>query len=297
MYSRRHSRGHALVEHIILWPTLVLLTLGAIQLGFLYRDKATFNDAVFRAAREGALNHAYLEPMRAKLVEALVPLYQGGKPSAQGYLEAYAEAYASNGLSPTGQFIGPAGIALEIVSPTREIFRQFAKDMHALGNNCQSDIQRIRRGNDRTRCREERFRQIPNDNLHVRSANKRRVNIRGSLVDMNLQDANLLKVRAHWCAPLVVPLGASAFYGITSLANSWNLDFWRWFGLRVATGHPHWAACQAKTAANAVLANAGRAWRTYYIPLSSDSVVRMQSTVRCQGDEQRGRPARCQNLR
>ncbi|WP_158658064.1 TadE/TadG family type IV pilus assembly protein [Agarilytica rhodophyticola] len=274
--------GQALVEHIILWPALVIVVLGTLQAVFLYRDKATFNDVVLRAAREGALHNARVGPMQQMMVKGLVPLYLKRNPNAANYLLAEGRAYLDNQINPrNGNRIGNAPIRMQVISPNADVFRRFARDMFQLQDGCEENIRR-RRGNDITRCREQRFRQIPNDNLNIRSAGTTNVRVEGRTVRMNLQDANILKVRGHWCAPLTVPFMRAAFYNTLFRFNMlWSQDFWFFYASkREVRDHPHWGACAAKTVRNAGLAAAGVESRKYYIPISSDAVVRMQSPVR-----------------
>jgi hypothetical protein len=289
----RRQRGQAIVEHIILWPTLVLLTLGTLQMALLYRDKITFNDATFRAAREGALNHANINVMNKKLVEGLVPLYQK-RANGSAYATALTLAYTDNAINPlTGGLVGVvAGVNVEVISPNRSIFNAFKKPMYELESGCEQLIETVSQGNNRTRCRdrgERLFTQIPNDNLHFRSDDTLNVVVSGESIPMNIQDANLLKIRAHWCAPLTIPFGRFALY-------QWTRT-WQWvYENTGGNTHPHWPACRAKTQANALLSAAGSAPRTMFIPVSSDYMIRMQSPVRCQGDEQVGNASRCTNL-
>lgn len=299
MLRFRSQSGQAIVEQIVLWPVLVLLTLGAVQMAFLYRDKAVFNDAVFRAAREGALNNAYITAMNKKLVEGLVPLYQKSAATEGAYYNSLSKAYADNSIDPlTGHALGlKSGIKIEVLSPNRSIFAAFSSTMYELQEGCEQDLQPVSNGFDRTRCRtrgEMQYKQIPNAALesYVSTAAlswQKNVVVAGENVQMNIQDANLLKIRAHWCAPLIVPFGSFALY-------QWKKT---WASLYAELGgntHPHWSVCKARTDANALLSKDGKAVRTLYIPISSDTVVRMQSPVRCQGDEMLGRPARCINL-
>lgn len=286
--------GQAIVEMIILWPSLILLTLGTLQMALLYRDKAVFNDAVFRAAREGALNHAYVNIMNKKLVEGLVPLYQKRAPTATAYSEAFVSAYIDNGIDPTsGNVVGiRSSISIDLVTPNRSIFGAFRTPIYELAEGCEESVETVTRGNNRTRCArlgERLFTQIPNDNLHIRPSATSSVVVLGESVRMNLQDANLLKINAHWCAPLSVPFGRFALY-------QWNRT-WSWVYANLGGNeHPHWPVCLAKTVANAEASARGEVARLMYIPVSSDAIVRMQSPIRCQGDEQNGNPARCRNL-
>ncbi len=279
---RRCQSGQALVEHMILWPTLVIVVLGTIQAALLYRDKATLNDVVLRAAREGAVNNARTGPMHTMMVKALVPLYLKRDPGAANYVLAEGRAFLDNQINPrNGNRIGNAPLHIEVISPNADVFNTFARDVYQLEDGCETNIRR-RFGNDITRCREQRIRQIPNDNLNIRDAGLRNVTVAGQRVRMNIQDANLLKVRGHWCAPLAVPFMRSAFYHtFRRFSMLWSQDFWFFYASkREVRNHPHWGACTAKTVRNAALYAAGIESRKYYIPISADAVVRMQSPVR-----------------
>lgn len=277
---RNKQRGQAIVEQIILWPTLILLTLGTLQMALLYKDKAVFNDAVFRAAREGALNHAFINPMNKKLVEALVPLYQKKEASESAYFNALATAFADNAIDPiSGASLGlMSGIRIDMITPNRSVFDAFSKTMNVLVEGCEQSITVNRRGNDRTNCKERKYRQIPNDNLNIRPTNDSSVVISGENVRLNIQDANLIKIQAHWCAPLIVPFGRYALY-------QWSATWASIYASMGGAAHPFWPRCKAKTDFNKIQSDAGNAVRIMYVPVSSDAVVRMQSAIRCEGDE------------
>lgn len=54
----RSDRGAALVETALVAPILILILLGILEFGWLYRDQLTANDAVANAARLGSLQGA-----------------------------------------------------------------------------------------------------------------------------------------------------------------------------------------------------------------------------------------------
>ncbi len=297
-YEGRHlsrQKGQAVIEHIIIWPVLAFVVLSAIQLGFLYRDKATLNDAAFRAAREGSLNNAFLGPMRRTVVESLVPLYMAGEASPTAYAMANVRAFAENLVNPVngntlGQF---AGVEVEIISPNRDIFGKLSRDMHALQDDCPSPTASSH-GNDRSRCQEVRFRQIPNDNLNIRSDETQRVKVETKDVDMNVQDANLLKIRAHYCAELVVPLAARVGFSLAGFLFG-ETSWWDFYGKTDIKKHNHWASCRNRTLATRAANSAGVGVPAkYYIPISSTAIVRMQSPVRCEGSNNGNN---CRNLK
>lgn len=75
---RRHSIGQALTEFVIVFPVLMILIFGTIQVAFIYSAKTTLNYATFQAARMGALNGATYEGIKKGLVRGLAPLYTHG---------------------------------------------------------------------------------------------------------------------------------------------------------------------------------------------------------------------------
>src|SRR3954469_9850579 len=55
---RRTQRGAALVEAAIVLPVLVTITLGVIEIGFIFKDSLTISSAVRSGARIGAVDGA-----------------------------------------------------------------------------------------------------------------------------------------------------------------------------------------------------------------------------------------------
>tara|TARA_R110002072_G_scaffold172728_5_gene327106 strand:- start:51709 stop:52467 length:759 start_codon:yes stop_codon:yes gene_type:complete len=241
------QKGSALVEHIIAWPLLLLLTLGTLQMGMLYKAKLTLNHATFQAAREGSVNHGRgrckgcsdsgEERMRAKLIEAMAPLYMKGAPGIVSYGKALLSANNSQlKLKP-----------VEIISPDYSIFKAFKQNMYTL--NCNSGSS--------SKCKEQQELQIPNDNLNVRSDKLKKA---GTLI-LNIQDANLLKIRTSWCYSLDIPVANKILFEIVQLKFT----------------DPNVILKKINCAARAV-AKSKLAGRTIYmIPISATSTVQMQT--------------------
>lgn len=278
------QKGQSLVEHLILWPALVFVVMFALQLGQLYTAKATVNTASFRAAREGALHHGSVLQMNRIFVESLPPLYLRGNPNGRNYMNAMVKSYMENGVATNGRRLWGSGILIEIVSPNQNIFDTFSSDQHTLPSGCETSL--ISRRNspwNKTSCRElpRPTRQIPNDNLNVRNTATRQVTVDGKNLEINIQDANLLKIRAHYCVPLTIPIMRAAFYHTaTNLRKMWNRSWYTFFQTTEASRHPAYRTCIARTQRNAASNNLGLSSRKYYIPVSSDSVVRMQTPYR-----------------
>lgn len=227
------QQGSFIIESVWLWPILLMLTLGVIQMGLLYNARATMNNATFQAAREGSITHADKGAMEKKLAEAMAPLYLKDATYSDLVIRR-ASLYAAMKVpaAPIGQ--------LDIVSPTKAIYKEFERTQHYL------DGQR----------REKRIKQMPNDNLNVRSASEKVVKAGVGNVRINLQDANLLKIRGHWCYEMIVPFVNYLIYQTYA-----NLP---------GAKNPHWRACRALSLLN----------RSYYLPVSATSVVRMQTPIR-----------------
>ncbi|MDX9996145.1 MAG: pilus assembly protein, partial [Rhodocyclaceae bacterium] len=256
-FGKRIS-GQALVEHLVLWPALVLVTMSLIQAGFLYRGKTTLEHATFMAAREGSLQHAFKAPMKKTLAQGMAPLDVRANPGTGTYVIA-AGAAGVPGTTYAKHFHltkAAGGADITVISPSRSAFNQFAREQYIL---C-TDDNSCRNGNVVEKT--QRMRQIPNDNLSVRPATTHSVSVQGGSASLNLQDANLLKIRSHWCFGLEVPIVNAALYRTLTALGTLTAEQ---------------RSCIARTEAARALGQT-----TYYIPLSASSIVRMQSAVRCE---------------
>lgn len=254
MIKKKRSSGQALVEHLVLWPTLVLITMACIQAAFIFRGYSTLETATFMAAREGSVNNAFKTPMKKMLSQAMTPLDLKASPNFLSYGVSATTTYAENILLPKAA----GGADIDIISPSKAMFNTFAKSQYVLQSctkNCPSG--------GKYKEAAQTVKQIPNDNLSVRSSAASNVTATGGSVAIDLQDANLLKIRSHWCLPMEVPIINIAVFQTMNLLNAPTTES---------------ASCAAKTVAH----NAVSAWRVYYIPLSASSIVRMQSPVRCE---------------
>ncbi|RDI98522.1 pilus assembly protein [Dyella solisilvae] len=177
--------GQATVEFVIIAMVLFTLLLGIFQMTLVYRAKATLDYAAYEAVRSGATSHASQSAMREGLARGLMALYAHSSDT-QGAVEAYAKARLDLAL--------PIGSTIEIISPTQAAFDDFAE--------AQDD--------------QKSTRAIPNDTLAFRSRGV------GSRSGMNVQDANLLKVRVVYGYPLVVPFIGDAITGWMQFVGSYS---------------------------------------------------------------------------
>lgn len=264
MSRRRDQRGQALAEMLITFAWGIPLLLAILQLGLMYRAKATLNDATFRAARAGSLNHAYTGDMKQELARSMVPtLYAVPPGESPGLIEYTGRREA------LGRLYGTAAhpiAKVEVISPTAAAFRELARPAWRLVRDC--GRHGCPNGGDYREVRADaRYYEIPNDNLSQRPTNLVDVNGR----KINVQDANLLKVRAVWCQEMTVPVINKLVWETVNLSGLINSSDWRRCSLlRAAEG-------------------------SYYFPLSSHAVVRMQTPVRCEGNPLRN--TNCKNLR
>jgi len=233
--GKRRQKGASLVELIITVPVFAFLLAGIFEIALMYRTKALLNAATFEAAQQGSLNNALIGNMRDGLAQGMLPLYLRSR-NAGGVTAAYARARSRIALS-----MGDVAI----VTPTRTAFTRFREQ------------QMVRT----TRDSRERLQfVIPNDNLMWRDARTFTVTVGGQSLPMNVQDANLLKVRSYWCHQLLTPLFDRVLWTLASggprllIGPPLNEDERRCAALSLATGD-------------------------YFLAVTSSSVTRMQSPV------------------
>ena len=163
----RKQKGSSLVELLIAIGIFLTLGLGAFQWGLLYKAKNSANHASFMAARAGALNNADVTTMRLVFARAMVPEFAAKSASDVDVLAALAENSISAGT-----------VRIRILNPTQEAFSDFASDID--GDGLAEEIRNI--------------------DLDLESTDI------GSSSQINIQDANLLKVEFTYGAPMHVPL-------------------------------------------------------------------------------------------
>lgn len=156
----RRERGATLVEFTVVGPVITLLGLAVLQYGLLFFARNGFNHAAFMAARAGAVGHASLDSVQAAYVRALVPLYGGGRDSAE-LAQAHARAKADVA----------AHTRIELLNPSRASFDDWNDPT----------LQRVL-GQGR--------RVIPNANLAFKDPTEVR-----SHSGQNIHDANLIRLR------------------------------------------------------------------------------------------------------
>ncbi|MCU7905165.1 MAG: DUF2235 domain-containing protein [Candidatus Thiodiazotropha sp. (ex Epidulcina cf. delphinae)] len=185
------QRGAAMSETLVSLSLLLLLGLGGVQTALLYDAKTTLNYATFEAARVGAVSHARSDAMREELGLRLAPLF-GGDGSMRKAMAAITRA---------GLDVRNKGFTkIEIINPTIEAFDEFGRDLY----DPQTD---------------EMHFGIPNGHLRWRS---RDVGSSG----VNIQDANLLKIKVTYGYKLRVPLMDRLIPALMNRIDPQNIHFY-----------------------------------------------------------------------
>jgi outer membrane protein OmpA-like peptidoglycan-associated protein len=175
------QRGSAMIEFTLIGPVLTLIGCGILQYAMLFNAKNMVNHASFMAARAGSMGNANLETVRSAYTRALIPLYGGGRDSAE-LAQAYARAGADTAV----------GLKLELLNPTKESFDDWS-----------DPALQARYGK----------RAIPNTALAFKDPGI----VKGGS-GQNIQDANLIKLKITHGYELKVPLMANLIkFALTTL--------------------------------------------------------------------------------
>ncbi|MCP5206257.1 MAG: pilus assembly protein [Hahellaceae bacterium] len=159
--------GAAMSEFAVTLPVLLLLGLGTMQAALLYNAKNTVTYATFEAARKGAVNHAQIAPMQAELGLRIAPVFGGdGGPEK-------AMAAITRGMLEAQD---PRYTKIEVLNPTKEAFDDFGV------------------------INDDGVLEIPNSNLRFRDRSVKPHS------KVNIQDANLLKIKVTYAYALTIPL-------------------------------------------------------------------------------------------
>jgi len=225
-------RGQSLIESYIVLPLFAFLMFGVLELAYMYHAKTTLNAATFDAARSGSLHNAKISAMYDAMAKAISALYLRKDPNVANALLAYSEAKIA---------ITAGRGKIDIISPTKDVFRVFKKNDYLT--------------EDQTETKKDH---IPNDNLMWRNADYRTITSGGATLKVNLQDANLLKIRTTWCHKLVVPVLNKVIHAASIL-----------------TANKDQLACDVYSKAASNISGTNE----YYIAITSSAIIRMQSAV------------------
>ncbi|CAE6746986.1 TadE/TadG family type IV pilus assembly protein [Paraburkholderia haematera] len=174
-----------MVEFIIIAPALLFVGFATVQFVLLYQAKSTLDVAVLEAAREGAVNNGSMKAMQAGLARGLTPIY-ARHADADGVAAALAKAQAD----------AVNFSVITVLNPTTEAVRDFSQPRVYLDPS-------------------NPIMEIPNDSLMYRDSNTL-----GPTSQMNIQDANLLKIHVHYCYNMYVPLVNKVLYYAVNVIGS-----------------------------------------------------------------------------
>jgi len=189
MKSSKLNRGQAMIEFVIIIPVLLLLIFGAVQIAFIYSAKTTLNYATFQAARVAATNNATYSSMRRGLIRGMAPLFtnSGALDSMRGDIAAGIDSGGTrrDAVSEVDNFT-----RFIRINPTSAMI-----DLTGFGEVIEGGMVAL-----------------PNDNLMYRPSSV-------EVDDVNIQDANLLKIRVQYCYKLMVPLVNRIIGSLSELNN------------------------------------------------------------------------------
>ncbi|MET3119966.1 Flp pilus assembly protein TadG [Undibacterium sp. GrIS 1.8] len=164
------QKGQSATEFLVIFPVLVLLVFGIIQLAFLYQGRAVLNHATLLAARAGALHNGNVGAMRNALSRGLAPMF-ASDASPAGYAVALGKAVEETALLSNMTNI-------EILNPTSSALDDFGRPrLDAVSGS-----------------------ELPNDTLNYRTTTA------GTNSKISVQDANILHIRVTYCFRLIVPI-------------------------------------------------------------------------------------------
>ena len=168
----RHQRGSAMIEFAVVGPLLTLIGTIILQYAMMFNAKNLVNHASFMAARAGTMQNANLGSVQAAYAKALIPLYGGGRNTAE-LIQAYSKAQ-----------VDLAGNAkIELLNPTKESFEDW---------------------NDPALQAKYGARAIPNAGQSFKNPADIKSNS-----GQNIQDANLIKLKITHGYELKVPLAGT----------------------------------------------------------------------------------------
>ena len=255
------QRGQAMVEYVIILPTLLLIILGAIQLALIFQAKATLNYAAFLAARQGALHNGN---NCVNVGCSGGGMYVG---LAAGMLPLGTARYGA-AFNRTLIHTGVAGVDMKL--QTEALAALFQAKLHIRIDTLNPAMAWASAAGVKVKDPYTGIMGVPNDNLMYRSTA-----LKGSGSDaMNLQDGNLLKIKVMYCFKLDVPFANQIIYAINNLVPQSEMP-----GSPLPTG---WAAIAAPvpTQRDCLLLNAipaGTEMSGKYLPIVATAIVRMQT--------------------
>lgn len=179
--SPKTDRGQAMAEFLVAFPVLILLLLGALQMGLLFTTHTTVTLAAGDAVRAASENEGAQTALENGLARGLAPLYaHGSSATAVSIAEGKALAAVKD----------PQTVAVSLLNPPPAVVKAWAQSVTHDGTT---------------------QKEIPNARLLFAGTTVR--------AGETLPDANVLKIRVRYCAPLIVPFIAPV---IATLEKAWS---------------------------------------------------------------------------
>lgn len=236
-------RGQSLVESIIVLPLFALLIFGVFEIAYLMHAKATLNAATFDAARKGALNNARVSAMKEGMSGVMAAMFVRSAPDLAKVNTAKLQVLGLLNIP-----VAPRG-RIDIISPSKIVFNKFKQKGYVKTASMLS-------------ATETYTDVIPNDNLMWRDSKPQSLKVGPETLSVNVQDANLLKIRTVWCHKLLVPVLDRFIHWTYTLTAAATIP-------QVPTSEQ--LRCDAHAA---VVGSDG-----FYVPVTSSAIVRMQTPV------------------
>ena len=190
----RRFFGGSTAEMLVCTVGFLIFSLGAIQVALNYKTKALVNSATFQAARIGAVSHGEKEPMKIELARQLTMMY--GSTAAADIAKSYIHAIEDLNKPLLPNASSGAGLKIDIINPTSEAFRDFGVEVDGKV-------------------------QIPNSHLKARS---REI---GETSGVNIQDANLLKIKVTYGYRMYVPIASQMIAKILTVADPEHAAYYK----------------------------------------------------------------------
>ena len=118
--ARTRRSGQALVEFLIIYPTLLLLILGGFQFALIYQAKSTLNYATFMAARQGALKNGKMLSIKDGLAGGMTPLFASTR-------DDYGDFFKARVIAAVEVF-NPLNTRIDVLSPTADAYNAHKAD-------------------------------------------------------------------------------------------------------------------------------------------------------------------------
>jgi hypothetical protein len=184
----KYLSGSVTTEFLIIAPMISILGLLGVQYAMIYHARANLSYAAFEAARAGAIHHADPKKIRDGLIKGLLPYLLSTRQSLVPIKGDHLAALNANAalLNQAVKLTEEPFIKIEIINPTPQAFQDF--NSPALQQKLGTGMQKV----------------IPNADLDQASA----VRIKSG---MNLQDANVLKLRVTYGYQPKIPLVSQFF--------------------------------------------------------------------------------------